>query len=614
MLDKKFHDFRVFITYVWKHLGLPAPTPKQYKIADVAQNVIKAAGVVNLPVARNFTKRYPMLVKADGRITKRLIILAYRGIGKSWINSALAAWVLGLNKDLNIMALSASQYKANEFTKFTLDLISGIPELQDLTPDKTEGDRTSALAFDVRGKRPSHAPSVRSVGITGAITGGRADIAFPDDVETPKTSETQLLRDKLVIKIAEIGGAVVKPETGVVIYLGTPQCEESVYDKLERDHGYCKLIIPARYPSDKWMRRFGHALEPSIASELRPELQTGHGLDGTSGASTDPQRFTETILQEREAEYGRSGFALQYQLDTSLSDIERYPLRLRDLIVTDITDKVPSELIWSSDPDMAWKDEDKGGLPCPGLSGDRFYRPLNLRVNSGKEIEWLSLTQAAMYIDPAGRGGDELAIAIGSPSNGSIFLRKVKGYLAGYERENLEDIARLAKQYHVNEIITEVNFGDGMFNELLRPILRDIYPCTITDSEWMNTQKEKRIIATLEPVMNQHLLVVDPEVIREDAEKRSEESPERAMQRQLFYQMTRITKEQKCLKHDDRLDAVAGLVNYFMKNLGIDQERSRIERKKDAMEKAIQDRMNRKMMLNKKAPARPTWLNFGGKK
>ena len=50
------------------------------------------------------------------------------------------------------------------------------------------------------------------------------------------------------------------------------------------------------------------------------------------GEPTDPARFSDFDLLEREASYGRSGFALQFMLDTRLSDAERYPLKVSDLI------------------------------------------------------------------------------------------------------------------------------------------------------------------------------------------------------------------------------------------------------------------------------------------
>lgn len=605
MLPKEFHDFRKFLFYVWHKIGLPEPTKQQYVIADILQNVIKSAGVVDLPPSPTFAKRYPMLIKEDGQITRKLLIEAYRGIGKSYINATCAAWCLGINKDLNIMALSAAKTKSDEFTTFILLLMREIPELQHLLPDKTQGDRYSAVFFDVRGKKPSQAPSVRSVGIFGQMTGGRADVAFPDDVEVPKTSETQLLREKLGKTIAEIGGAIVKPETGVVIYLGTPQCEESIYDRLVAERGYKRIIIPARYPSPQWVARFGTTLEPSITADLENGApQTGYGLAGNLGAPTDPGRFNEEVLIERQIEYGTSGFMLQFMLDTSLSDAERYPLKLRDLVVFDIGKTVPATFHWSTDPAFECKD-----LPNVGFTGDRFYRAANIK----EAAEWLKLERCAMYIDPAGRGTDELALAIGYSSNGYILLKKVVGMREGYCQENLERIARLAKQYEVKAIIIEPNFGDGMFKALLDPVLAQIYPCHTEESEWATAQKERRIIDTLEPVMNQHLLVVDPQVVHEDMLPHADLSQEMISFYQLFYQLTRITREKDCLKHDDRIDAVAGLVNYWMmmQNLGIDQNRAAAERNHKAMEDFVELCLSTDVLKRGgKRPQRESWFNL----
>lgn len=608
VFPKEFEDFRKFLYYVWRKLGLPNPTPLQYKIANVIQNILKASGVVPLPVEPKFSEEYPMLLNRRGEITSRLLIEAYRGIGKSWINGTAAAWALGWNKDLNILAISAAKVKSDEFTTFVLNLIKEIPELRHLTPDKSLGDRSSALGFDVRGCKVAQAPSVKSVGVFGQITGSRSDITFADDIEVPKTSETQLLREKLAVAVQEIGGAIGKPETGVVIYLGTPQCEESLYEKLHMDRGYNRIIYPARYPSDRWLGRFGSCLEPSIMEAIsKGAAQTGYGLTGQLGASTDPQRFNEDRLQDKEIEFARSGFALQFQLDTSLSDAERYPLRLRDLVVMDIGDTVPSKIVWNSDPGFMCKD-----LPNVGFSGDHFFRPMNFKAEN---LDWLSLNTCAMYIDPSGRGKDELALAVGYACNGYIFLKYVKGFKHGYEPETLRGIANIAKQFKVKEIITEPNFGDGMFDALLAPVLRDIYPCTITPSEWTKGQKEARIIDTLEPVINQHFLVVDPQVIRDDREPHQEDSPEIAQARQLFYQMTRITREKNCLKHDDRLDALAGLVNYFMRNLGVDQEETALERKIEVVKGWIAE-IEATDVFNKdqyRRPTKPSWLSFGNK-
>ena len=137
------------------------------------------------------------------------------------------------------------------------------------------------------------------------------------------------------------------------------------------------------------------------------------------------------------------------------------------------------------------------------------------------------------------------------------------GFKGGYEEETLMSIAVIAKRYGVKHIRIESNFGDGMYTRLITPVLSRIYPCTTEDFR-SSKQKELRIIDTLEPVLNGHKLVVSPELIREDIKGEDREY-------QLFYQLTRITKDKGSLLRDDRLDALAGAVGYWTEMLGTDQ-------------------------------------------
>jgi hypothetical protein len=73
-------------------------------------------------------------------------------------------------------------------------------------------------------------------------------------------------------------------------------------------------------------------------------------------------------------------------------------------------------------------------------------------------------------------------------------------------------------------------------------------------------QKEKRIIDTLEPVMAQHRLIVDRDLIQRDYDSVAHLPVDEAFQYRLFYQMTRITRDRKSVPHDDRIEAVAGAV------------------------------------------------------
>ena len=516
--DKRLLDFRNFLWLVWKHLNLPDPTEVQYDIAEFIQHG-----------------------------PKRLVVEAFRGVGKSWITSAFVIHQLLLDPTRNILVVSASKQRADDFSTFTLRLINEIELLSHLRPH--EGQRNSKIAFDVGPAPAAHAPSVKSVGITGQLTGSRADLIVADDVESANNSMTQVMRDKLSETIKEFD-AVLKPG-GRIIYLGTPQTEQSIYNALP-ERGYRIRVWPARHPSEKQLEIYGDRLAPLIAEEWD---------ESRVGQPTDPARFNVDDLMEREASYGRSGFNLQFMLDTSLSDMERYPLRLSDLIVMDVHDEVaPERVIWGSGPDLSVRD-----IPCVGFNGDRYHRPFKVQ---GDHIPY---TGSVLAVDPSGRGSDETAVAVAKMCNGVVYVPFAGGIAGGYSDSTLKQIAEIAKKHKVNYVIVESNFGDGMFTQLLTPILRAIYPVTVEEVRH-NKQKERRIIDVLEPVMNQHKLVVSPAVIRQDWESTRDFPTEKALAYQLFYQMTRVTKDRGSLRHDDRLDALSMAVGYWTEAMAQDVE------------------------------------------
>lgn len=518
--DPVLSDFRNFMYLVWKQLGLPDPTPVQYDIAAFLQNG-----------------------------PKRSIIEAFRGVGKSWVTSAFVCWCLLRDPQLKILVVSASKTRSDDFSTFTKRLIAEMPLLVHLKAKP--GQRDSNISFDVGPSRPDHSPSVKSVGITGQLTGSRADIIIADDVEVVGNSLTQMMRDKLSSLVKEFD-AIIKPlASSRIIYLGTPQTEMTLYTALSQ-RGYELRIWPARYPNQKSMGRYGDTLAPMLLELLEQDPTLSEQCSGR-GAPTDPMRFGDLDLMEREASYGRSGFAMQFMLDPSFSDTDRYPLKLADLMVIDCDPKMaPIKAIWSSSPELARQD-----LPAVGLAGDRFYRPMWLAKDN-----YIPYTGVVMAIDPSGRGGDELAYSIVAFCNGYLYLLRCRGLKGGYGEPNLELLAKEAKRYGVNEVVIESNFGDGMFSALLAPFMSRIHPCHLEEIH-SSIQKERRIIDTLEPVMNQHRLIVDSTVIRDDAENYNEYASEAAPRYQLFYQLTRITRDKGSLGKDDRLDSLAMAVAYW---------------------------------------------------
>jgi len=528
-----FGDFKNFAWYIWQALGLPPPTPIQYDIGDYLQ-----AG------------------------PRRRVIMAYRGVGKSWLTAAYACWLLWHDPQRKIMVVSASKERADAFSVFVKRLIDTMPELHHLRSRPEQ--RTSNLAFDVGPALPDQSPSVKSVGITGQLTGSRADTIIADDVETPKGVQTVVQREKLAVLVKELD-AVLKP-SGEIVYLGTPQTEESLYNKLP-ERGYSIRIWPARYPRDgKHRVMYGERLAPLIADayDANPRL---------AWQNCEAIRFSDADLMEREASYGRSGFMLQYMLDASLSDSERYPLKLSDLIVMDIDREVaPIRVVYSSGPEYI-----VGDIPSVGFTGDRLYRPMYV----APEME--AYTGKVMAIDPSGRGGDETGYAVVGLLRGMMHCRRAGATRGGYDDEALETLAHIARAEQVSVVLIESNFGDGMFQKMLSGVLARIYPCSVEEVKHYGTSKENRIIDALEPVLNQHRLVMDATVLR--ADQKSDQNY------QLFYQLTRMTRERGALRHDDRLEALAMAVTYWADHLARD-----VSREEDRYQDELLDRHYREFI------------------
>jgi hypothetical protein len=557
-----FESFPVFLAQVWHHLGLPEPTEAQYEIAHRLQH---GADSVELEL---MTEAEALAILNAPRED---IIRAFRGIGKSYITAAFVLWRLMRNpRDEKVLVVSATSSKATEFVDQVKALIETMPLLSFLRG----GKRDQAWRFDVAGASNSQSHSVKAVGIFGQTTGSRATCIVADDIEIKDNSRTPEARQRLVDATRDFD-AIAKTEHGKgdQFFLGTPQTEESIYNTKVRDQGFSCYTIPARWPTPEKRKGYEIKREDGTKIDILAEYLKAKSARGVlrPGQITDA-RFGDEELAKQEAK-GKSFFALQYQLDTSLSDAERYPLKLSDLVVMPIgPHKAPIVVQWGRDKDRRNARDD---LPNLGFTGDQWWGPLFI------DPEWRPYAGRVLYCDPAGRGGDELAWAIVYELNGTLYLPRVHG-IAGDPEKAMQQMAEEAKAHQVNVIEIEPNFGQGMFSAAFQPILQKVWPgdkklerlvraegggftrqvlgqaggCTILESEWAKGQKEARILDTLEPVVTTHRLVVSEEVAQDET---------------LCYQWTRLTRERNSLSHDDRIDAVAGAVAHFMRSMEGDQ-------------------------------------------
>jgi hypothetical protein len=233
-------------------------------------------------------------------------------------------------------------------------------------------------------------------------------------------------------------------------------------------------------------------------------------------------------------------------------------------------------------------------LPNPGFTGDRYYRPL------WQSPEREPYQGCVMTIDPAGRGKDELGYAVTKHIHGQIYLVAAGGLFGGYDENNLVKLATIAMEHKANLILIESNFGDGMFTQLMKPVLGRIYPCTVEEIHHSG-QKEKRIIDTLEPVLNQHRLVVDERLVIEDDKVENRDY-------RLFYQLTHITKDRGSLLHEDRLEAVAMGVAYWLEAMGRSQENLIEEHREQMLQQELDNFMDHVFDFQHKR--QDTWVSI----
>lgn len=521
-LTDPYVGFRNFSWLAWRALGLPEPAPIQLDVADY-------------------------LATGPGR----RIVTAMRGFGKSYLTATYTAWRLYCNPDTTVLCISATQTRAREFTRLTRQLLAQMECCHWLLPN--EHDRDGADRFDVGARTSvSKDPSVAAYGITSMITGTHVDLIICDDVETPDNSKTVENRDKLLQKLTELPN-ILNPG-GQIVMLGTPQTEDSIYLRLSQTYDMRRW--PARAPSLKDDKRC-ERLAPYIADKLYQEKME-------PGDPTYPEYYPHEELLERETVMGPSVFALQFLLDTTLADLERYPLKLQDFVVYDCaySPVLPRNIAWSSNETI--KD-----IPSVGIGKDFFKSP------GWVDKETDQATDSVMFIDPSGRGADQTGYCVARFLNGFIWIPEAGGLDGGHDEDTLQKLAEIAHRYGIQRVLVEANFGDGMYTKLLTPVMSKVLGgVTIEEVKVGGKQKERRILDSLEPPLAAHRLIIDPQVARNG---------------ELMTQVSRLTNERGCLRHDDQVDALAGAVSYFRDRMSLDATEAIAQQEQRLMEQELRE-------------------------
>ena len=166
-----------------------------------------------------------------------------------------------------------------------------------------------------------------------------------------------------------------------------------------------------------------------------------------------------------------------------------------------------------------------------------------------------------------------------SQANGYVFVRDMRAFRDGYSDSTLSSIVRLGKKYRASRLLIESNFGDGMICELFNRHIQQMGAAFSTEEVRASVRKEERIIETLEPVMNQHKLIIDPKVWEYDYASNPDAPPEKRLEYMLGYQMSRMCREKGAVKHDDRIDALSQGVQWFIDSLAQSAHKAQAMRK-----------------------------------
>lgn len=542
------HDFRNFLYYVFVEvLKYGEPDPIQYDIAYFMQHAEASS---------------------DGKIRQQ--VQAMRGCGKSVIAACYCCWLWYCNPDITILYLGSNQDLVDQSAKLIKDILDDAELLQHLRPQDEDqftmrhGKKVKNLGqsinqtnqFDVRGRGPGRDASFAGRPVFGGWTGRHPDVFVADDCEIPENSLTELKRKRLMEKLLECESLCL--EGSKILYMGTPQTEDSIYIKLHA-MGYTIRRWPAELPDPD---------DFSLSENVSPWLLQRVADGERPGTPSYPERFGLEILRHKEAK-SLAYYQLQMLLNPNLADEARFPLKLRNAIVLDVPfDMAPAQVVWGT---MDRRVDIEHGAK----KKDYWVGP------ASTSKEWLEYTSKLMYIDPKGGGADSVGYAVIGILNGMIFVLDAGGLApgeSGTSEATMKELANIARLYDIRRVIVESNWGgskdESTYAKLMQPVMAEVNGPTAIELNWVTGQKEIRILDCLEPIFNCHRIIFTEKAARCE---------------QLSHQIGRITRDRGSLDHDDVIDALYGAVAQFADQVVLDpgvrlEEHRQTEAKKVAQE------------------------------
>ena len=202
----------------------------------------------------------------------RLLLMAFRGCGKSSLVGLYCAWLLSRWPETRILVLAADHQLATKMVAAVRRIVQRHPLCAHLVPDAPEA--WAVDRFTVNRQGALRDPSMLAAGLSANITGARAEVIICDDVEVAGNCDTPGKRAELRERLAET--EFILTPGGTILYVGTPHCANSLYlapgegDVLLA--GYRRLTIPLLDAAGRsaWPERFPAAAIAQLRDRVGP--------------------------------------------------------------------------------------------------------------------------------------------------------------------------------------------------------------------------------------------------------------------------------------------------------------------------------------------------------
>lgn len=384
---------------------------------------------------------------------RRLLLMAFRGSGKSTLVGLFCAWTLYRNPDARILVLAADHALATRMVAQVRRILARHPLCGALLPEHGEGD-WAADRFSVAREAVLRDASMMAAGIGGNITGARADLIICDDVEVAGNCDTPGKREELRERLTETEFVLVPG--GTMLFVGTPHTAESLYAEGAGAAlpGYRRLVLP---------------------------------LLDAAGASAWPERFPAEAIAKLRERVGPLAFRRQMLLEA----VAEEAARLDPALIAR----------YAAEPDYR-EANGRGVLTLMGtrlVSGGGWWDPAFGRPGTGD-----GSVVAATFADAEGR----------HYLHRIAYITHDPGAEEDAATQQCRQVAGIAKELLLPVLRVETN-GIGRFLPgLLRAQLSRIHHNCAVKEEVSRQAKSLRILGALDPVLAGRRLSAHESVFR----------------------------------------------------------------------------------------------------